>query len=78
VRMQHRLRFHVSDISFPSFASGRGTALVVDVGSYWTSVVPVVDGFVLRKGKSRIFGPSSCVHSSLRYSKVGAIFVSAS
>ncbi|PVG04147.1 Actin/actin-like protein [Serendipita vermifera] len=36
-----------------AFASGRGTALIVDVGSHWTSVVPVVDGFVLRKGIQR-------------------------
>ncbi|CCA69498.1 related to ACT1-actin [Serendipita indica DSM 11827] len=36
-----------------SFAAGQGTALVVDIGSYWSSVVPVVDGFVLRKGIQR-------------------------
>lgn len=37
------------------FAAGRGTALVVDVGSHHASVVPVVDGFVLRKGKEEHF-----------------------
>lgn len=33
-----------------SFASGRPTALVVDVGASQMSAIPVVDGFVLRKG----------------------------
>lgn len=32
------------------FSAGRGTALVVDVGEETTSVIPVHDGFVLRKG----------------------------
>ncbi|KAG8832524.1 NuA4 histone acetyltransferase subunit [Serendipita sp. 400] len=36
-----------------AFAAGRGTALIVDIGSHWSSVVPVVDGFVLRKGVQR-------------------------
>ncbi|KAF9563682.1 actin-related protein Arp4p [Agrocybe pediades] len=33
-----------------AFAAGKGTALVIDVGSTMASVTPVVDGFVLRKG----------------------------
>nr|GAT53976.1 predicted protein [Mycena chlorophos] len=33
-----------------AFASGRGSALVVDIGHKVVSVTPVVDGFVLRKG----------------------------
>ncbi|KZS98012.1 brg1-associated factor b [Sistotremastrum niveocremeum HHB9708] len=33
-----------------AFAAGKGTALVIDVGKSMASVVPVVDGFVLRKG----------------------------
>ena len=33
-----------------AFASGRPTALVVDVGASQVSAIPVVDGFVLRKG----------------------------
>ncbi|PPQ72524.1 hypothetical protein CVT24_004830 [Panaeolus cyanescens] len=33
-----------------AFASGKGTALVVDVGQTMASITPVVDGFVLRKG----------------------------
>lgn len=37
-------------ISF-SFAAGKGTALVIDVGKSMASVTPVVDGFVLRKGE---------------------------
>lgn len=34
------------------FASGKGSALVLDVGEELTSVVPIYDGFVLRKGLS--------------------------
>ncbi|EJD01073.1 actin-related protein Arp4p [Fomitiporia mediterranea MF3/22] len=33
-----------------AFASGKGTALVIDIGHSEASVTPVVDGFVLRKG----------------------------
>lgn len=33
-----------------SFAAGKGSALVIDVGHETASVTPVVDGFVLRKG----------------------------
>ena len=32
------------------FAAGRHTALVVDIGKQTASVLPVVEGFVLRKG----------------------------
>ncbi|GAA5887041.1 hypothetical protein JCM16303_007114 [Sporobolomyces ruberrimus] len=32
-----------------SFASGKGSALIIDVGEELTSVVPIYDGFVLRK-----------------------------
>jgi len=35
-----------------SFAAGKGTALVIDVGKSMASVTPVVDGFVLRKGEA--------------------------
>ena len=34
-----------------SFAAGKGTALVVDIGKDTASVTPIVDGFVLRKGE---------------------------
>ena len=33
-----------------SFAAGKGSALVIDIGHSTASVTPVVDGFVLRKG----------------------------
>ncbi|KAF9263624.1 Actin/actin-like protein [Marasmius fiardii PR-910] len=33
-----------------TFAAGKGSGLVVDVGQSVASVIPVVDGFVLRKG----------------------------
>jgi len=35
------------------FAAGKGSALVIDVGQTMASVIPVVDGFVLRKGDFR-------------------------
>jgi hypothetical protein len=33
------------------FAAGKGTALVVDIGEGVSSVVPIYDGFVLKKGR---------------------------
>ncbi|KAI7939158.1 hypothetical protein MJO28_014737 [Puccinia striiformis f. sp. tritici] len=41
-----------------AFAAGKGTALVVDIGDELTTVTPICDGFVLRKGiqKSPIAG----------------------
>lgn len=33
-----------------SFAAGKGSALIIDVGDELTSITPVYDGFVLRKG----------------------------
>ena len=33
-----------------SFSSGKGTALVIDVGAANITVTPVGDGFVLKKG----------------------------
>lgn len=39
-----------------SFSAGKGTALVVDVGEETTSVIPVHDGFVLRKGAAALSG----------------------
>lgn len=42
-----------------AFASSRGSALVLDVGEEMTSLVPIYDGFVLRKGSS--LSPSSLV-----------------
>lgn len=37
-----------------SFAAGKGTALVIDIGQNVASVTPVVDGFVLRKGNASL------------------------
>lgn len=34
-----------------AFASGKGTALVVDIGSEVMSVTPVCEGYVLRVGE---------------------------
>ncbi|POW08026.1 hypothetical protein PSTT_07819 [Puccinia striiformis] len=34
-----------------AFAAGKGTALVVDIGDELTTVTPICDGFVLRKGE---------------------------
>lgn len=34
------------------FAAGKGSALIVDIGDELTTVTPVYDGFVLRKGAS--------------------------
>jgi len=34
------------------FASGKPNALVVDIGANTTSVTPISDGFVLKKGAS--------------------------
>jgi actin-related protein len=37
-------------VFYSSFAAGKGSALVIDIGQTMASVTPVVDGFVLRKG----------------------------
>ncbi|EIM88243.1 brg1-associated factor b [Stereum hirsutum FP-91666 SS1] len=43
--------FYIANTSvLNAFASGKGSALVVDIGQSQASVTPVVDGFVLRKG----------------------------
>ncbi|KAJ3778363.1 actin-related protein Arp4p [Lentinula raphanica] len=43
--------FYIANTSvLNTFAAGKGTALVIDIGQSTASVVPVVDGFVLRKG----------------------------
>lgn len=50
--------------SWSSFAAGKGSALVIDVGHAMASITPVVDGFVLRKGASAVdrVWPSSFSH----------------
>ncbi|KAF9516188.1 hypothetical protein BS47DRAFT_1315514 [Hydnum rufescens UP504] len=45
--------FYISNTAvLSSFASGKGTSLVIDVGKGMASVTPISDGFVLRKGMS--------------------------
>lgn len=36
------------------FSSGKPNALVIDVGANTTSVTPIWDGFVLKKGEPRL------------------------
>jgi actin-like protein 6B len=45
----NRVLLHSHSLSH-RFAAGKGSALVIDIGQAMTSVTPVVDGFVLRKG----------------------------
>jgi hypothetical protein len=49
-----KLAFSLQELFKPlmlfSFAAGKGSALVIDVGQTMASVTPIVDGFVLRKG----------------------------
>ncbi|KAF9076423.1 brg1-associated factor b [Rhodocollybia butyracea] len=43
--------FYIANTSvLNTFAAGKGSALVIDIGQSVASVAPVVDGFVLRKG----------------------------
>ena len=47
-----------ADVSFiwwgTRFAAGKGTALIVDIGSDLVSVVPVCDGYAIRSGQSLV------------------------
>lgn len=45
--------YFCKDAVLTAFASGRSTALVINSGASFTSVVPVYDGFVLYKGVKR-------------------------
>jgi hypothetical protein len=47
-----------------SFAAGKGSALVIDVGSNMASVAPIVDGFVLRKGVHTAYRASTSAYQS--------------
>ncbi len=47
----------------PSFAAGKGSALVIDIGHSTASVTPVVDGFVLRKGITKALTLCDTDHS---------------
>ncbi|TIA89124.1 hypothetical protein E3P99_02237 [Wallemia hederae] len=42
-----------NDSVLSAFAAGKSTALIIDIGAESTSVTPIVDGFVLRKGVLR-------------------------
>lgn len=42
-----------NDSVLSAFAAGKSTALIIDIGAESTSVTPIVDGFVLRKGVVR-------------------------
>ncbi|KAG8931674.1 NuA4 histone acetyltransferase subunit [Tulasnella sp. 419] len=56
--------FYISNnATLSAFSSGRGTALIVDIGKSTASVTPVVDGFVLRKGIKHSALPT-LVHNS--------------
>ncbi|KAJ8086375.1 NuA4 histone acetyltransferase subunit [Marasmius tenuissimus] len=54
-----------------TFAAGKGTALVIDVGQSVSSVIPVVDGFVLRKGVAYSNLPK-LVHAHARHVLTGS------
>ncbi|KAI0829481.1 actin-like protein Arp4p [Trametes gibbosa] len=49
-----------------SFAAGKGSALVIDIGQSSASVTPVVDGFVLRKGLTHCALPQ-LVHAHAKH-----------
>ena len=51
----HMLPSHFAKM-YIRFASGKGTALIIDVGESSTSVIPVYDGFVVRKGELSYYG----------------------
>lgn len=51
-----------------SFSSGKPTSLIIDVGASQMSAIPVVDGFVLRKGIQRQSGSGGdCISRALLY-----------
>ncbi|KAJ3931574.1 MAG: actin family [Lentinula lateritia] len=59
--------FYVANTSvLNTFAAGKGSALVIDIGQSTASVVPVVDGFVLRKGLQHSSLPK-LVHAHARH-----------
>ncbi|KAF8826542.1 hypothetical protein HHX47_DHR5000050 [Lentinula edodes] len=59
--------FYIANTSvLNTFAAGKGSALVIDIGQSTASVVPVVDGFVLRKGLQHSSLPK-LVHAHARH-----------
>ncbi|EST08220.1 Actin-related protein [Kalmanozyma brasiliensis GHG001] len=51
-----------------SFAAGKPSSLVIDVGSTSVSTIPIVDGFILRKGIHRHNNGGDAINRALLYS----------
>ncbi|CAD6903515.1 unnamed protein product [Tilletia controversa] len=51
-----------------AFASGKGTALILDIGASHATATPVLDGFVLRKGIHRQPIGGSAITRALQWS----------
>lgn len=51
-----------------SFAAGKPTSLVIDIGSTSVSTIPIVDGFILRKGIHRHNNGGDAINRALLYS----------
>lgn len=51
-----------------SFAAGKPSSLVIDVGSSSVSTIPIVDGFILRKGIQRHNNGGDAINRALLYS----------
>ncbi|SPO29071.1 related to ACT1 - actin [Ustilago trichophora] len=51
-----------------SFAAGKPSSLVIDVGSSSVSTIPIVDGFILRKGIHRHNNGGDAINRALLYS----------
>ncbi|PWZ02001.1 Actin/actin-like protein [Testicularia cyperi] len=51
-----------------SFAAGKPTSLVIDIGSSSVSSIPIVDGFILRKGIQRQNNAGEAINRALLYS----------
>lgn len=72
MRMSPSASVHfIANTLIASFAAGRGSALVIDVGHSMASVTPVVDGFVLRKG---IWLDKSLCESKLKGMNIGLVY----
>lgn len=51
-----------------SFAAGKPSSLVIDIGSTSVSTIPIVDGFILRKGIHRHNNGGDAINRALLYS----------
>ena len=51
-----------------SFAAGKPSSLVIDIGSSSVSTIPIVDGFILRKGIHRHNNGGDAINRALLYS----------